>query len=237
MSRDVVVSCVMPTRGRRAWVPLAVRCWMEQDMPAQQRELVVIDDGPDPVADLLLHQPGVRYVYLEGQHSIGAKINLGCEMACGDVIALWADDDWHAPWRLSYQLTALTATGARICGCDSMLSWDVVPDEMWLYQFVPGRRTMGYVCGGTMMFRRAFWQDRPFDDSSNGEDTRFVQGRTPVLGTLEYGFYVATQHGGNTAPKAREMRQASDNWRPWAESIEVYAAPWWVDAVREMVTA
>ena len=111
MSRDVVVSCVMPTRGRRAWVPLAVRCWMEQDMPAQQRELVVIDDGPDPVADLLLHQPGVRYVYLEGQHSIGAKINLGCEMACGDVIALWADDDWHAPWRLSYQLTALTATG------------------------------------------------------------------------------------------------------------------------------
>ena len=87
------------------------------------------------------------------------------------------------------------------------------------------------------MFRRAFWQDRPFDDSSNGEDTRFVQGRTPVLGTLEYGFYVATQHGGNTAPKARGMRPASDNWRPWAESIEVYAAPWWVDAVREMVTA
>lgn len=234
MSRDVVVSCIMPTRNRRAWAPLALRCWMEQEMPTYQRELVVIDDGPDPIGDLLLHCPGVRYVYLEGEHSIGAKLNLGCEMARGDVIALWADDDWHAPWRLSYQLTALTTTEAGICGCDSMLSWDVDRNDMWLYQFVPGRRTMGYVCGGTMMFRRAFWQEQPFADSSNGEDTKFIQGRTPILGTLDYGFYVASQHGGNTAPKTREFRQRSDNWRLWPESVDTYAAIWWVDAVREL---
>ena len=236
MSRDVVVSCVMPTRDRRAWVPLALRCWLEQDMPGQQRELVVIDDGPDPVADLLLHQPGVRYVYLEGQHSIGAKINLGCEMAVGDVIALWADDDWHAPRRLSYQMDALTAAGAAICGCDSMLAWDACDDEMWLYQFVPGRRTTAYVCGGTMMFRRPFWEERPFDHGGDGEDTRFVMGRTPVLGTLDYEFYVATQHGRNTAPKARAMRQASGNWRALTEKIDDYAASWWAGAVRKLVT-
>ena len=123
VGRDVVVSCVMPTRGRRAWVLLALRCWMEQDLPTYQRELVVIDDGPDQVADLLQHCPGVRYVYLDGEHSIGAKLNLGCEMARGDEMALWADDDWHAPGGLSYKLGALRAQGPGIRGGELIWCW------------------------------------------------------------------------------------------------------------------
>lgn len=237
---DIVVSCIMPTRSRRAWIPLAVRCWLEQDYPAIQRELVVIDDGPDPVGTLLPDSPRVRYIHLMGHNSIGAKINLGCSMARGDLLTLWADDDYHASWRLTYQVGMMqcefTALGglATISGCDSMLSWDVARDEMWLYQFVPGKRTLGYVCGGTMMFRRSFWLERPFDDTSFGEDTRFIQGRTPVLGTLNYHYYVATLHNGNTAPKRHDMRLASEQWIQTGKPVSNYAAPWWIDAVRAM---
>lgn len=223
----------MPTRGRREWVPLAVRCWLEQDYPASYRELVVVDDGPDPVGDLMPDTSHVRYIHLMGHNSIGAKINLGCEMARGKLLALWADDDYHASWRLTYQV-GMMQSGYGICGCDSMLYWDTAEHEMWLYQFVPGRRTLGYVCGGTMMFRREFWQDRAFDDGGNGEDTRFVQGRTPVLGNLDYTYYVATLHGENTAPKARTMRLGSEQWIPQAMDIDDLAPAWWIESVRGM---
>ena len=233
-ANNIQVSCIMPTRGRREWVPLAVRCWLEQDYPASYRELVVVDDGPDPVGDLMPDSSRVRYIHLMGHNSIGAKINLGCEMARGNLLALWADDDYHAPWRLTYQVSMIQSGPHGICGCDSMLCWDTAQNEMWLYQFVPGRRTLGYVCGGTMMFRRQFWCERPFDDGGNGEDTRFIQGRSPVLGNLDYSFFVATQHGENTAPKARSMRLASEQWTRPDATIETYAAPWWVEAVQRI---
>lgn len=223
----------MPTRQRRQWIPLAVRCWLEQDWPAAQRELVVIDDGPDPIYDLLPDSPRIRYEHLPGANSIGAKINFGCTIARGNLLALWADDDYHAPWRLTYQM-AMMSDGVGICGCDSMLSWDVVRDELWLYQYVPQRRTLAYVCGGTMMFRRSFWNDRGFDDTSYGEDTRFIQGRTPVLGTLDYRYYVATLHNGNTAPKSHEKRVASEQWIPQAMDIDDLAPAWWIESVRGM---
>lgn len=231
---DIVVSCIMPTRNRRAWVPLAVRCWLEQDYPASNRELVVVDDGPEPVGDLLPDSPRVRYIHLMGHNSIGAKINLGCDMARGNLLALWADDDFHASWRLTYQAVRIQSGQHAVCGCDSMLYWDTAADEMWLYQFVPGRRTLGYVCGGTMMFRREFWTERPFDGGGNGEDTRFIQNRTPVLGNLNYSYYVATLHGANTAPKTRAMRQGSEQWIQAGTPVYNHAALWWIDAVREM---
>src|SRR5262245_66654207 len=77
-----LVSCIMPTRQRRAFVPAAIRQFLEQDYP--ERELLVIDDGGDPVRDLIpADDPRVRYVFLERRRTIGAKRNLACDLARG----------------------------------------------------------------------------------------------------------------------------------------------------------
>ena len=55
-----------------------------------------------------------------------------------------------------------------------------------------------------------------------------------MLGNLDYSFFVATQHGENTAPKARSMRLASEQWTRPDATIETYAAPWWVEAVQRI---
>lgn len=235
-----LVSCIMPTRLRRAWVPLAIRCWMEQTLPAFARELLVIDDGPEPCGDLLPQSERVRYVHLAGHNSIGAKLNLGCSMAQGELLAAWADDDYHAPWRLEHQQEALRQhPDVQVCGCDSIFYWAPGwPPEMtmWRYDNIPQRRSNAYVTGGTMMWRHAFWAAQPYDElPASGEDTRFIMGRGPLLGTLDNGMYLATIHSGNTGIKERETLLRAEQWQQCIGSPLDLAPDWWVAGVRAIV--
>jgi glycosyltransferase involved in cell wall biosynthesis len=75
----------MPTYNRRRFVPEAIRLFLAQDYPA--KELIVVDDGEDNVADLIPNHPQIRYLCLDRRHSLGAKRNIACEAARGDIIA------------------------------------------------------------------------------------------------------------------------------------------------------
>jgi len=46
-----VVSCIMPTYNRRKFVPQAIRYFLRQSY--EPKELLIIDDGSDPVNDLV----------------------------------------------------------------------------------------------------------------------------------------------------------------------------------------
>lgn len=105
MSHLLLTSCIMPTHDRRAFVPQAVGYFLRQDYIG--RELIVVDDGTDPVQDLMPDDARIRYLRLEGKHTLGAKRNLACRESRGEVIVHWDDDDWMAPWRLSYQVENL----------------------------------------------------------------------------------------------------------------------------------
>ena len=76
-----LVSCIMPTHGRRRFVPLAVRYYLRQDYP--HLELIVVDDGPDPIADVIPDDPRIRYVRLDRRLSVGAKRNRAIAEARG----------------------------------------------------------------------------------------------------------------------------------------------------------
>src|SRR6266545_4002208 len=62
-NRTHLVSCIMPTAGRRRFVPQAIGYFLRQDYP--NRELVIVDDGTDNLADLLPDDARVRYVRLD----------------------------------------------------------------------------------------------------------------------------------------------------------------------------
>lgn len=197
----------MPTWNRRRFVPLAIRCFLAQDY-AGPLELLVLDDGDEAVGDLVRAAAetapvgrSIRYVHLIGRHTTGAKINFGVGVAQGDLLALWADDDWHAPWRISRQAEVLQANGFEVCGSDRCLFWDVRRGVAARYYYVPGRASSGYIVGGTLMFRRVYWEERPFELISNGEDNAFIAGRLAGrAGFAEPDFYVALIHGENTSP-------------------------------------
>ena len=112
-----LASCIMPTADRRTFVPQAIAYFLRQDYP--NRELIVVDDGTDAVADLIPPDPRIRYIRLARKQTLGAKRNLACQEAWGETIVHWDDDDWMAPWRLSYQMVSLLKQQADICGLDT----------------------------------------------------------------------------------------------------------------------
>src|SRR4029453_14452637 len=104
----------MPTRDRRRFVGQAVAHFLAQDCP--ERELIVVDDGDDAIGDLLPADEGIRSIRLDRRATIGAKRNIACEAASGEVIAHWDDDDWMAGWRVAFQGTTLGEKPAAFWG-------------------------------------------------------------------------------------------------------------------------
>lgn len=213
MSALPLVSCIMPTANRRTFVPQAIRYFLRQDYP--KKELVILDDGEDSVADLIPADPRIRYLRETRRCTIGAKRNALCEEARGELIAHWDDDDWHAPHRLSYQAEALQQEGAQVNGLRQMLFHDCRSHETWLYEYPAMRRP--WLAGGSLLYRRALWQQAPFPDVRVGEDTRFIwHPSVRFLSALpDYRFYVALIHRANTSPKGR----AGAYWSRWQGDI------------------
>jgi glycosyltransferase involved in cell wall biosynthesis len=211
--RPPLVTCVMPTRGRHPWVAQAVRYFERQSYDA--RELVVVDDGVEPVRDLLPDDSRVRYVRLERPAVLGHKRNVGCALAEGTLIAHWDDDDWYARDRLRYQVAELERSGAGLCGASGLLFHELGSDRAWRFQFPSARRRL---IGTTLLYRRDVWARRPFEPLAAGEDARFVRRAAcpEVLALTEDRFCVGIIHGGNTSPK----RTREPGWQTWpAEDV------------------
>jgi glycosyltransferase involved in cell wall biosynthesis len=194
---STLVSCIMPTRNRRAYVPLAIDYFTRQTH--RNAELVIIDDGTEPVADLVPAHDSIRYERLERPLILGAKRNLACELAAGELIAHWDDDDWQASDRLEVQVAALD--GADLCGASNLLFWDPASSRAWRYRWPRGNRP--WAAGTSLCYPRELWRRRAFSDVAVGEDTRFVwQAEIRRLADVsQAGCVVALVHPGNTVHK------------------------------------
>jgi glycosyltransferase involved in cell wall biosynthesis len=213
-----LVSCLMPTADRRHLVPRAIAYFERQDYP--HRELVVLDDGTDRVADLIPSDPRIRYVGLDRRLVLGEKRNRVCEVAAGDILVHWDDDDWHAPHRLSYQVAQLEQHGASICGTSRVLYFDPARRLAWMYRYPPHARP--WVLG--LAYRRAAWERQRFAAVQVGEDTRFVFGAGQPLVLDDHRFMAGVMHRANTSPK----RTNGPCWspRPLDEIKELLGPDW-----------
>jgi glycosyltransferase involved in cell wall biosynthesis len=208
VSQRPLVSCIMPTANRRRFVPDAIERFLEQDY--RGAELVIMDDGEDPVEDLVPTHKAVRYLRTPRHRSLGLKRNAACEAARGEIILHWDDDDWYASDRIRIQVEGLIASNAELCGIDRALLFDARAQAAWEYVYPRGGTP--WVYGATLCYRRSYWLAHPFDDLQIGEDTRFAaaarEGQLSVL--PDNRFFVGLVHPANTSPKqVRDPR-----WRP-----------------------
>jgi hypothetical protein len=211
ISGALLVSCIMPTADRRIFVPQAIRYFQRQTYP--HRELVILDDGRQELTDLIPSDSRVRYVRMDHKATMGAKHNLACELARGEVIVHWDDDDWMADWRLSYQVETLLALPVNtLCGLKRLYFYDPAAERAWEYIYLLEERP--WVSGGTFCYRREFWQAHQFPDMNEGADTVFVWGLrdAKIFAHIRHDFYVGVVHAANTSPK----RIHDPAWRPVA---------------------
>ncbi len=222
------VSCLLPTRDRRFWIPMALVHFQRQTW--EHRELLVVDDGEDEVSDLIpTDDPRIRYIRLDHPLSLGAKRNLCCEEADGEFLIHWDDDDWMSDGRVAYQVEQMTAAGVDVCGLDRLYFCEPSTLVCWQYTY---RGRLPWVAGGTLCFTKSFWRDHPFPELNAGEDTRFLWQHRPrdLLRLDDPSFYCATIHADNTSSQPKP----SAPWQPlevsdlrgrlgqgWADFIEL----------------
>lgn len=191
------ISCIMPTANRPQFVPHAVMCFLAQDFAA--RELLVIDNGSEPIERLLPEDDRIRYLHVGAGRKLGELRNLACELARGDVIAHWDDDDWYPFDRLSRQIARMLDTGSDVCGTSRIYFSDAAANKAWEYRSCSTRLWFG----SSMIYRRSLWLGRRFEPIQVGEDTRFVDKvpRKKLIDMADPALCIATIHTGNTSPK------------------------------------
>jgi glycosyltransferase involved in cell wall biosynthesis len=200
MASTPLVSCIMPTANRRALVAQAIAYFQRQDYP--NRELVIVDDGQDCVEDLVGRDPRIRYERLPHVRTMGAKHNRACELARGEIVVHWDDDDWMAPWRVSYQVADLQKSrDTMLCGLSTLHFYDPESRRAWRYVYPAASRA--WVSGGTFCYRKTLWESHRLPELNEGADTRYVWGlpEGQIYAHQDPDFYVATIHRRNTSPR------------------------------------
>jgi glycosyltransferase involved in cell wall biosynthesis len=195
-----LVSAIMPTMDRRRFVAQSIHYFLRQDYPAT--ELIILDDGHDPVQDLIPDDPRVVYRRLSQRVVLGAKRNLACDLSRGSIIAHWDDDDWQAPDRLSIQVGRMLRSGSDLCGSRAIHYYDPSTGRAFRYAWPAGGRI--WAAGPTLCYSRDLWLSSPFPEIATGEDSRFVWSRSvrSMCDISDTDSVVAIIHPNNTVMKA-----------------------------------
>lgn len=157
------ISVVIPTRNR-VWLLHSV-VEMFRAQTCKDSELIILDDGEDkPHKKQWFDDDRIRY-YHEPRLSLGYKHNRLCELAQGEYIVPFSDDDWQAPWRIEYQVSILEQLGADLCIADYNSWLDAKYERAW----VPYGQNPA-----SLAFRRSVWEASPYEDVHSAEDHNFL---------------------------------------------------------------
>ena len=190
-----LVSVLLCTNNARAFVEtLALPSYRSQDYP--NLELVIVEDGPGTILDLVEDIPGLNYIRLaQGADTLSEKRNIGCRAAHGEYICHFDSDDWSAPGRVSEQVNALRGhPNDQVTGYGSNVLW---------YDFVDKQasRYTGSIWGANLTYWRSYALDHPWDETvTNAEDSAFLEPariRNVVVSCDGGQNFVATLHSGN----------------------------------------
>ena len=85
------VSVLIDTYNHERFIEQAIVSVLEQDFPAAEREIIVVDDGSVDGAGQIAAEYGARLIRTENR-GLSAARNLGWQSATGEIVA-YIDDD------------------------------------------------------------------------------------------------------------------------------------------------
>jgi hypothetical protein len=219
-----LVSCVMPTSNRADFAVQSVEYFLRQNYP--ERELIILDDSVRPFGHRLPDDARIRYVHSASRVSLGAKRNLGCEMARGEIIVQWDDDDWFGPDRLALQVAALRDADADVVGFAADLFFDLTRWAFWRMTPELNTRVAGEIHLSTMGYRRSLWEEGVrYPPVSMGEDIGFMrrarQRGVRCKAIANQGQFVYLRHGGNTWSFVCGMHVDKGGWYRTGEPVSM----------------
>ena len=104
------VSVLIDTYNHEKFIEQAVTSVLEQDFPASDREILVVDDGSTDGTPELVRKFAPRVAYLPKQNGGQASaFNHGIPRCRGEIVAFLDGDDWWLPQKLTRVVEAFRA--------------------------------------------------------------------------------------------------------------------------------
>ena len=198
-SKLPLVSCVMPVRDRRRYIPLAINSYLSQTY--DNKELIVVDDSEsEELWDLFKDIENCVYARLSSPISIGMKRNIAGEICRGEFLASFDSDDFSSSDRITSQMENLSYFRKAVIGYNSFHLWDIESQKAYRYCI------SGYVCGASLLYSREHWRSHPFPDKNVGEDEVYtIQNQNFRVEVSGYGKLSVLLHSQNTSTKNQVM--------------------------------
>lgn len=194
-----LISCITPTYNRKKFLRRSIANFLEQDYP--NKEMIILDDSPEPMSDPVLGKnPYLHYFYLQVKKNVGQKRNLACDLAKGEIIIHWDDDDWYAKDWIRRQVEALQLSQAEITGLDKIYFYKPQKQQAWEYIYPSEEKP--WVYGATLAYWKRVWEKNKFSEIQMGEDNDFVWRGLHIFAHDYTQGYIGHIHAGNTSPKS-----------------------------------
>jgi hypothetical protein len=204
------VSIVCITCDRRIFMPVLKYSYMIQSYPEEKIELVIVDDGDDPIEDTLIGVPNVTYVRVDERKTIGEKRDIGVSKAMYDIITFMDDDDVYPNNSILERTAMMLKAPAKECGFCSVIPCYDIANYCSFMNIPPIHLPMSErVSEATLIFTRKFWEERKFGEVQIAEGDAFIRGREHMCRELSpQEVIVSLVHPKNTsARKVPEFKE------------------------------
>ena len=191
-----------------------------------KRELVVVHDGDAPfdaAVRLLAARTGIAATVDRAApgRTLGELRNRSVELARGELVAQWDDDDRHHPERLARQAAALVADDAAFAFLTEQLHWFPAHRTLYWEDWSGEAYPLDFV-QGTLVGRRERMPAYPA--ARRGEDTALclaiAASGARIARVRGVGWcYVYTWHGDNAWPAPHHLPTASAKHLPDARLL------------------
>ncbi|MGH9727964.1 MAG: glycosyltransferase family 2 protein [Candidatus Acidiferrales bacterium] len=111
-----LVSVLVNTYNHERFIAQAIQSILDQDFPADQMEIIVVDDGSTDSTPQIIQSflPRIRYIRKQNGGQVSA-FNAGVAEAHGDIVAFLDGDDWWAPEKISAVVKAFDENPKIAC--------------------------------------------------------------------------------------------------------------------------
>jgi glycosyltransferase involved in cell wall biosynthesis len=159
----VKISCKCITYGRVEMLEETLYSFLQQDYPADECEMVIVNDYP--LQNLIFDHPQVKIINLKSTFStIGEKENFATKECKGEIICQWDDDDVALPNHLK-NVDRLFTDGVNI------LHW-----KTGIFYNEPKITDITWIGNSGIVFRKSAWEaigGHPLENA--GYDMTFIE--------------------------------------------------------------
>ena len=183
MKKLPFVSILIPTTFYRLLFLKQLLKYIYRQEYTGNKEVIILNDGNEDIKDIDIQDNiKCKLVNLKTKNTIGYKRNFLNELAKGDILIYFDDDDYHLPTRISHTVESLIGGNNLIAGSSRSLVFKT--SDKKIYEFGPyGRYHSG---AGSMGFFKEYIKNHRFDESkNNAEESSFTKNFTEPMNQLD----------------------------------------------------